>query len=106
MVVPDICKVSDRVWHHGLLHRLKYYGISSQIFGLISFFLSNRWLQVSGWEVLTINTAVPQGSILGPTLSYYTLMTFLMMLSVILQSMLMAKLSILNVIRRLICGNN
>ena len=38
--------------------------------------------------------------------SYYTLMTFLMMLSVILLSMLMILLSTLNVIRRLISGNN
>ena len=38
--------------------------------------------------------------------SYYTLVTFLMMLSVILQSMLMILLSILSVIRHLICGNN
>ena len=38
--------------------------------------------------------------------SYYTLMTFLMMLSVILLSMLMIILSILGVIRLLICGNN
>ena len=38
--------------------------------------------------------------------SYYTLMTFLMMLSEILLSMLMILLSILSVIRHLICGNN
>ena len=38
--------------------------------------------------------------------SYYTLMTFLMMLSVILLSMLMLLLSILNVIKHLICGSN
>ena len=38
--------------------------------------------------------------------SYYTLMTFLMMLSVILLSMLMMLLSTLNMIRHLICGNN
>ena len=38
--------------------------------------------------------------------SYYTLMTFLIMLSVILVSMLMILLSTLNVIRHLICGNN
>ena len=38
--------------------------------------------------------------------SYYTLMTFLMMLSVILLSMLMILLSILTVIRHLICCNN
>ena len=38
----DISKGFDRVWHAGLLHKLKFYGISGQIFGLISFFLSNR----------------------------------------------------------------
>ena len=38
--------------------------------------------------------------------SYYTLMTFLMMFSVILLSMLMILLSILSVIGLLICGNN
>ena len=37
--------------------------------------------------------------------SYYTLMIFLVMLSGILLSMLMILLSILNVIRHLICGN-
>ena len=39
-----ISKAFDRVWHAGLLHRLKSYGISGQIFGLISSFLSNRQL--------------------------------------------------------------
>ena len=39
-------------------------------------------------------------------ISYYTLVTFLIMLSVILASMLMILLSILTVIRHLICGNN
>ena len=48
------------------------YGISGQIFGLISPFLSNRQLQVvldrkSSQEYL-VNAGVPQGSILGPTL--------------------------------------
>ena len=38
--------------------------------------------------------------------SYYTLMIFLMMLSVILLSRQMILLSILNVIRHLICANN
>ena len=38
--------------------------------------------------------------------SYYTLMAFIMMLSVILLSMLMILLSILSEIRHLICGNN
>ena len=38
-------------------------------------------------------------------ISYYTLMTFLMMLSVILLSVLMILLSVLSVIRLRICGN-
>ena len=33
-------------WHADLLHKLKPYGISGQIFGFISSFLSNRRLQV------------------------------------------------------------
>ena len=40
----DISKALDRVWHVGLLHKLKPYGTSGQIFGLISSFLSNRRL--------------------------------------------------------------
>ena len=43
-VVLDISRSFDRVWHAGLLHKLKSYGISGQIFGLISSFLSNRRL--------------------------------------------------------------
>ena len=45
-VALDIYKSFDRVWHAGLLHKLKSYGISGQIAGPISPFLSNRWLQV------------------------------------------------------------
>ena len=47
-VALDISKAFRRVWHAGLLHKLKSYGISVQIFGLISSFLSNRRL----WLVL------------------------------------------------------
>ena len=43
-VVLDISKVVDRVWHAGLLPKLKSYGILGQIFGLISSLLSNRRL--------------------------------------------------------------
>ena len=44
VVALDISKAFDRVCHAGLLHKLKSYGISGQIFGLISSFLSNRRL--------------------------------------------------------------
>ena len=65
----DISKVFDRVWHAGLLHKLKFYGISGQIFGLISSFLSNRGFRVvlngKSSQEYSVNAGVPQGSILG-----------------------------------------
>ena len=36
-----LLEANDRVLHVGLLHKLKSYGTSNQIFGLISSFLSN-----------------------------------------------------------------
>ena len=66
-VALDISKAFDRVWHAGLRHKLKSYGISGQIFILISSFLSNRRLRVvldgKSSQEYPVN-----GSILGPTL--------------------------------------
>ena len=71
-VALDMSKAFNRVWHAGLLHKLKSYRISGQIFGLISSFLSNRWLRVvldgNSSREHPVNAGVPQGSILGPTL--------------------------------------
>ena len=71
-VALDIFKAFDRVWHAGLLHTLKSYGVSGQIFGLISSFLSNRRLRVvldgKSSQEYSVNAGVPPGSILGPTL--------------------------------------
>ena len=71
-VALDISKAFERVWHAGLLHKLKSYGISGQIFGLISSFLSNRRLRVvldrKSSQEYPVNAGVPQGPILGPTL--------------------------------------
>ena len=68
----DISKAFNRVWHAVLLHKLKSYGISGQIFGLISSFLSNRRLRVvldgKSLQEYLVNAGVPHGSILGPTL--------------------------------------
>ena len=68
----DISKAFDRVWHAGLLNKHKSYGISGQIFGLISSFLSNRRLQVvldgKSSQEYPVNAGVPQGSIFGPTI--------------------------------------
>ena len=71
-VAIDISKAFDRVWHAGLLHKLKFHGISGQIFGLISSFFGNRrlWVVLDGKssEEYSVTAGVPQGSILGPTL--------------------------------------
>ena len=59
----DISKAFDRVWHAGLLHKHRSYGISGQIFGLISSFLSNRRLQVvldgKSLQEYAVNAEVP-----------------------------------------------
>ena len=71
-VALDISEAFDWVWHAGLLHQLKSYGISDQIFGLISSFLSNRQLRVvldgKSSQEYPVNAGAHQGSILGPTL--------------------------------------
>ena len=106
----DISKSFDRVWHAGLLHKLNSYGISGQIFGLISSFLSNRRLRVvldgKSSQEYGVNVGVAQGSILGPTI-------FLLYINdlpddVICDIAIYADdiLSILSVIGLLICGNN
>ena len=72
VVVLDISKAFDRVWHAGLYHKLKSYGISGRIFGVISSFLSNRQVRVvldgKSSEEYPVNAGVPQGSVLGLTL--------------------------------------
>ena len=93
-----------------LLHKLKSYGISGQIFGLISSFLSNRQLRVvldgkSSQEYIQLMLEFVKAPSLILHFSYYTWMTFLTTLSVILMSMLMILLSFLSVIRHLISGN-
>mgnify|MGYP001455559640 CR=1 FL=1 len=77
----DISKAFDKVWHEGLLYKLKCNGISDSLLKLFGDYLSNRHQrvvlngQVSDWMML--NNGVPQGSVLGPSSSLYTLMTLL-----------------------------
>ena len=98
-VALDIPKAFDRVWYVGLLHKLKSYGISGQIFDPISSFLSNRQLRLvldgTSSQEYPGNVGVPPFVVLH--FPYYTLMIFLTMLSVILLSMLMILLFIRSV---------
>ena len=69
-VYLDISKAFDRVWHDGLIYKLKRCGVSGQLLFLIQSFLKDRKQrtvlngQSSKWG--DISAGVPQGSILGP----------------------------------------
>ena len=67
-----ISNVFNRVWRASLLYKRKFYGILSQIFGLILFFLISRQHRVvldgKTTQEYPVNAEVPQGSILDPTL--------------------------------------
>ena len=71
-VFLDISKAFDKVWHEGLIFKLKQNGISGQLLNLFDNYLSDRKQRVtlngSVSELTSIESGVPQGSILGPLL--------------------------------------
>ena len=68
-VYLDISKAFDRVWHEGLIYKLKRCGVSGNLLLLLKSFLSDRKQrtvlngQASTWG--NVSAGVPQGSILG-----------------------------------------
>jgi hypothetical protein len=67
----DISQAFDRVWHEGLLSKLKN-GLPDHLYGILKSFLQQRYFIVQQGEALSdlcpIKAGVPQGSVLGPIL--------------------------------------
>ncbi|PJE78200.1 hypothetical protein CI610_02867 [invertebrate metagenome] len=72
IIFCDISKAFDRVWHRGLITKLKSYGFTGELIKWLENYLSNRKQKVfinnSFSSLSTIKAGVPQGSILGPLL--------------------------------------
>ena len=72
MVFCDVSKAFDRVWHKGLIFKLKQLGIDDNLLEWISDDLNNRQQRVviksCKSDYKKTNAGVPQGSVLGPLL--------------------------------------
>ena len=72
MVFLYVSKAFDKVWHNGLIFKLKRFGITGILLSWFSSYLENRIQRVVldgkafKWERL--HAGVPQGSVLGPLL--------------------------------------
>ena len=71
-VFLGISKAFDKVWHEGVIFKIRQNGISREFLSLLCDFLRNRKQRVVlNGQVLTwanVNARVPQGSILEPLL--------------------------------------
>ena len=71
-VFLDISKAFEKVWHEGLIFKLKQNGISGNLLNLFENYLTNRKQRVvlndSHSDYISIESGVPQGSVHGPLL--------------------------------------
>ena len=72
MIFCDISKAFDRVWHKGLLFKLKQNGIDGVLLDWVADYLTNRKqcviLNSTASDYKDVQAGVPQGSVLGPLL--------------------------------------
>ena len=72
MVFCDISKAFDKVWHKGLLFKLRQNGIKGNLLLWISNYLTSRKRRVqinsASSSLLSVNAGVPRGSVLVPLL--------------------------------------
>lgn len=70
-VFLDVAQAFDRVWHTGLLFKLKQI-LPDSLFLILQSYMKERFFKVRHGDELSalfpINAGVPQGSVLGPTL--------------------------------------
>ena len=68
----DLSKAFDKVWHEGLIHKLKSYKIEGKLLNLLKNYLEDRKQRVvingtgSSWK--NVHASVTRGSVLGPLL--------------------------------------
>ena len=72
LIFCDISKAFDRVWHKGLIKKLRSYGISGDLLEWIKDYVSNRhqvvFINNETSSPGIVKAGVPQGSVLGPLL--------------------------------------
>ena len=71
-ILFDISKAFDRVWHLGIIYKLKELNVPLYLINFIKKFLENRTFCIkinnTKSEIKKIDCGVPQGSVLGPLL--------------------------------------
>jgi hypothetical protein len=71
-VLCDFSKAFDKVWHKGLIHKIKSYRVDSNLLNWFSSYLQDRQQRVlinkSSSSLCNVSAGVPQRSVLGPLL--------------------------------------